>query len=105
MLVDQRVEGTAFAIVSALINLGTTLMFPAVGKNHVSYQIFHHVRRLNVRNVTSKVHTSGYVGENFGFKFFCLLLAAVSVLSVLLAIIWNVVDARSQIPILNVRSR
>jgi MFS family permease len=77
ILVDQRIEGTAFAFVSALINLGTSVMFPI----------------------------AGYVGDSLGFQFFCLLLAFLSGISVTLAIMWNIVDARNQTPVLNVRSR
>jgi hypothetical protein len=43
----------------------------------------------------------GWILEVFGFFWLCIVLAAISLLATILSLLWNVVDYRSEQPILN----
>jgi len=77
ILVPSTHGGVAFAIVSALINAILSGITPL----------------------------GGLVSDRYGFKGLCLLFSGVSAFSVFIAIIWNIRDARSLKPVLNVKEK
>ncbi len=73
LLVKSNHSGLAFAIISALINASLTGIDPLLG----------------------------YIADKRGFEMFCLTLAMISGVSVLAALLWNYMDTRRELPLLN----
>jgi len=75
LIVKSKSEGLAFAIVSALINASLTGMIPLAGAITDVY---------------------GWFGLNILFSF-------MAGISVMVAVLWNIIDMRSSNPVLNIR--
>jgi hypothetical protein len=75
LVVPTVVEGTAFAILSSLQSA----------------------------SLTGYVPLSGLIGEKFGFAPLCAMWAGLAMVSVMLSLLWNLLDARRTDPILNMK--
>jgi len=73
LLVQKNHTAIGYAIVSSFMNASLTLVHPLVG----------------------------YIADEHGFFGFCIALAGISGISVILAIIWNYLDNKKQLPLLN----
>jgi len=73
LLVEKRHTGIGYAIVSSLMNASLTVIHPL----------------------------AGHIGDQYQFFGFCIFLAGISTISVILAIIWNYLDKSRSVPLLN----
>ena len=72
-IVEEKYSGFAFALVSSLMNASLTAVY--------AY--------------------SGAIVEDHGFSWFCIFFACLSGASVLVSIVWNVMDLFEEKPVLN----